>query len=76
MGLQIKVLALIQRLRAIVSKAQERKAERKKCDRFTQDSITEKQRYNQARRKRMETTRAHNADFQVATTDQSHPQSL
>jgi hypothetical protein len=76
MGLQIKVLALIQRLRAIVSKAQQRKAESNECDRFIQDSITERQRYDQARRKRMETTQPHNAGIQVATTDYSHPQSL
>jgi hypothetical protein len=56
MGLQVQALALIRRLRAMLSKPQQKKAEREERDRFVQDSITERQRYNQARHKRTKVT--------------------
>jgi hypothetical protein len=78
MGLQIQLLDLvrIQRFRAMLSKSRQKKAERKKLDRLLQDSITERQRYDQARRKRTEIMQPHNTDIEVATARHSHPHPL
>ena len=73
MGLQIQLLdlALIQRFRAMLSKSRQKKAERKKLNRLLQDGITERQRYDQARRKRTKIMQPHNTDVQVATARHS-----
>jgi hypothetical protein len=78
MGLQIQLLDLarIQRFRAMLSESRQKKAERKKLDRLLQDSITERQRYDQARRKRTEIMQSHNTDIQVATARPSQPHPL
>jgi hypothetical protein len=75
MGLQVHVLdlALVRRLRPMLSKPQRKKAERKELDRLIQDSITERRRYDQARRKRTEIMHPHNAGIQVTTARYSHP---
>jgi hypothetical protein len=69
MGLQVQILALIRRLRAMLSKPQQMEAEREERDRFIQDSITERRRYDQARRERTKVAYPHDAGY-------SHPQSL
>jgi hypothetical protein len=46
MGLQVQILALIRRLRAMLSEPQQMEAEREERDRFIQDSITERRRYD------------------------------
>jgi hypothetical protein len=63
MGLQVQILALIRRLRAMSSKSQQIEAEREERDRFIQDSITERRRYDQARRKRTKVTYPHDAAY-------------
>jgi hypothetical protein len=68
MGLQVHVLdlAVVRRLRTMLSKSQRKKAERKELDRLIQDGITERRRYDQARRERTEILYPHDAGIQVA----------
>lgn len=67
MRLRVIVPALIRHLRAMSSKSRRGRADRKNCDRFTQDSITERRRYDQARRKRTGLVQSRGTRFQVAT---------
>lgn len=73
---QVLDLASIRRLRAMLSKSQQKKAERKELDQLNQDSITEGLRYSQARYRRIRITRPHNASIQIATARYSDSQSL
>lgn len=71
MRLQVQLLdfACVRRFRAMLSKSPRKKAERKELDRLIQDGITERQRYDRARRKRTEI----NNDTQAATVGYWYP---
>jgi hypothetical protein len=75
MRLQVQVLdlALLRRLRTMLFKSQRKKTKRKELDRLIQDGITERRRYDQARRGRTEITYLRDAGIQVATARYLHP---